>query len=62
MQYEGAAEQSPSTQYLEQQSIAPLHVLPDVLQPPFKGTHTSFVQVPPQHSSFEVQASPSDVH
>jgi hypothetical protein len=62
VQNEGAGEQSPSTQYLEQQSIGPLQALPDVLQAPFKGTQTSFVQVPPQHSSFEVHASLSGVH
>src|SRR5262245_39462153 len=61
MQYEGAGEQSPSTQYFEQQSPAPLQVFPEVRQPPFSGTQVPFGQLPPQHCSFDVHSSPSGV-
>jgi hypothetical protein len=61
-QYEGAAEQRPSTQYLEQQSPSASHGLPEVRQSGFNGAQTSFVQTPPQHSSPDVHASPSAVH
>jgi hypothetical protein len=61
-QYDGDGEQSPSTQYLEQHWVGLSHGLPDVRHSPFSGAHTSFVQVPPQHSSFEVQASLSATH
>ena len=61
-QYDGAGEQSPSRQYFEQQSPGAAQGLPEVLQASFSGTHTSFVQTPPQHSAPAVQASPSGVH
>jgi hypothetical protein len=61
-QYEGAGEQSPSTQYFEQQSAGASHGYPEVRHAPFSGAQTSFVQTPPQHSSFAVHAAPSAVH
>ena len=61
-QYEGAGEHIPSTQYFEQQSVGASQGFPDVRQASFSGAHTSFVQTPPQHSSFAAHAAPSAVH
>jgi hypothetical protein len=61
-QYDGAGEQTSSTQYFEQQSDAAEQGLPEVLHSGLSGAHEPFVHVPPQHSSFAVQSSPSAMH
>jgi hypothetical protein len=61
-QKDGAGEQTPSTQYFEQQSVATSHGLPDVRHASLSGAHDPFVHVPPQHSSFAEHSSPSATH
>ena len=62
VQYDGALLQTPFLQKLEQQSLLPPHVLPDVLHDGFSGAHVPPEQTPPQHSPSALHALLSDVH
>jgi hypothetical protein len=61
IQYETPSVHLPFSQVSEQQSEFTLHVLPEVLQDVFKGTHRLPVHLPPQHCASAVQALLSEM-
>jgi hypothetical protein len=61
-QNDGAAEQNPPVQYVEQHSVPAVHGLPDVLHVVLSGVQVPPVHFAPQHCASDVQAALSARH